>query len=182
MCAASQSMQRPNDRQARDFGPGPSLRTTESTLPPAVLAANDNPRRGPNYSSALPSDAFAIIEPVLTGVNQPGRARSGLWRLRFPERWSPRPDPLMGWTGGGDPLSHVELRFPSVEAAKSYCRREGIPFELRGLTNSACLKISRLEGEAPPQLCCWPTGPHAMCCGDLVSGWTALRPSDRATG
>ena len=51
-------------------------------------------------------------------VNQAGRAREGTWRLRFAERWRPRIDPLTGWTGGGDPLAQIELRFPDREAAE----------------------------------------------------------------
>jgi hypothetical protein len=171
-------MRRPHDRQARDFGPGPSLGGAESTPAAALAAANDNNKRAPTYSSALPSDAFAIIEPVSTSFNQSGRGRAGMWRLRMCERWSPHADPLTGWTGGGDPLGQIELRFPNVEAAERYCRREGIRFGLRAPSNSARPVIARLEGEARPRLCCWPTGPHAMCCGKFVNGGA----TSRATG
>ncbi|HEY0959214.1 MAG TPA: NADH dehydrogenase ubiquinone Fe-S protein 4 [Novosphingobium sp.] len=154
------------DGQARDFGPGPSRESRGTLHEPRAIAANDNrPRSGPSSTSALPSDALAIIEPVPIAVNQAGRARANRWRLRFAERWRPRVDPLTGWTGGGDPLAQIELRFPDLEAAERYCRREGVPFERRG---SPALRLGMracLTGEAPPRLCCWPTGPHAMCCG-----------------
>jgi hypothetical protein len=84
--------------------------------------ANDNRRTGPSHASALPPNAVAIIEPVPVAVNQAGRAVTGAWRLRFAERWRPRVDPLTGWTGGGDPLAQIELRFPDREAAERYCR------------------------------------------------------------
>lgn len=154
-------MRRPHDGQARDFGPGPSLSPTAS-----ALAANDNHGGRPHYSSSLPRDARAVIEPVPVGVNQSGRAKAGIWRLRFAERWRPRADPLTGWTGGGDPLAQVELRFADLEAAMRYCRREGVSFEIRGTTNVSRKVAHQLSGEVPPRLCCWPTGPHLRCCGD----------------
>lgn len=158
-------MARRHDGQARDLGPGPSLQPGGTWRETRALAANDNRRSGPSHASALPSDAFAIIEPVPMPVNQAGRAQEGTWRLRFAERWRPRIDPLTGWTGGGDPLAQIELRFPDREAAERYCRREGVPFELRGSAVSPRIQAC-LTGEAPPRLCCWPTGPHARCCSE----------------
>lgn len=92
------------------------------------IAANDNRWSGPSHSSALPSDALAIIEPVPAAANRAGGTPDGRWRLRFAERWRPRVDPL---TGGGDPLAQIDLRFPDLRAAERYCRREGIAFRLR---------------------------------------------------
>jgi hypothetical protein len=131
-----------------------------------VTAANDIHTSGPSHSSALPSEARAIIEPVPVAVNQSGRAQAGTWRLRFADRWAPQADPLTGWTGGGDPLAQIELRFPNAAAAERYCRREGVPFELRGSPALRRRVRACLTGEAPPRLCCWPTGPHARCCSE----------------
>lgn len=39
----------------------------------------------------------------------------------------------MGWTGGTDTLSQVELDFPSAEAAIAYAKRQGINFVVQGL-------------------------------------------------
>ena len=61
------------------------------------------------YASALPTDAFAIIEPDPLAGRSGGRAREGRWRLRFRPRSRPFVDPLTGWTGGSDPLAHLEL-------------------------------------------------------------------------
>lgn len=36
----------------------------------------------------------------------------------------------MGWTGGDDPLSYIDLSFPSLEAAVAYARRQGICFTI----------------------------------------------------
>jgi len=158
-------MRRPHDGQVRDFGPGPSFAPAAPSIASAV-AANDNHACGPRDASALPSDARAIIEAVPIAVNQSGRAQAGIWRLRFAERWRARADPLTGWTGGGDPLAQIELRFATLEAAEGYCRREGVRFEIRSLASWSGPIAARLSGESPPRLCCWPTGPHARCCGD----------------
>lgn len=158
-------MARQHDRQARDLRPGPSPEPRRILHDAQASAANDNHRTGPSYASALPPDALAIIEPVPVAVNQAGRAGADAWRLRFVERWRPSVDPLTGWSGGGDPLAQIELRFPDLEAAERYCRREGVPFELRGSPVRRRIRAC-LAGEAPPRLCCWPTGPHARCCSE----------------
>lgn len=43
----------------------------------------------------------------------------------------------MGWTGGTDTLSQVELDFPSAEAAIAYAKRQGINFVVQGLAEPA---------------------------------------------
>jgi len=113
-------MARRRDDVARNFGSG--------------LIANDNQAR-PRAGNALPSAAHAVIEPLPLAVHQAGRARRGQWRVRFAPRWRPMADPLTGWTGGGDPLETIELRFPDRDAAVAYCRREGLRFSVRGQPN-----------------------------------------------
>jgi hypothetical protein len=201
-------MRRQHDRQARDFGPGPSPEAPELSPPPELIAAtpapagrrelrrrsiepmrsspgafrglseaNDNERvhlapGGSAASSAvgsseLPRDAEAVIEPVPVATNQSGRARADEWRLWFKPRHAPTVDPLTGWTVVVDPLAHVTLRFPSREAAERFCTRQGIKFEARPAAPSRPVAIPAKSGfEDAPPLCCWPTGPHALCCGD----------------
>lgn len=149
MSAASPSMGRQREGLARNLGSGPF--------------ANDN-HAGPDPSSALPREACAMIEPVLPATNQGGRGRREQWKVRFAPRWRPVADPLTGWTGGGDPLETIELRFPDLEAAANYCRRQGLRFAVHGERHGQRLH-ARLPAEPAPVLCCWPTGPHARCCG-----------------
>jgi len=139
-------MARRHEAQAWDLGPGPRPRLPGGMA--TAIAANDNRQSGPSYASALPPDALAIVEPVPILAHQAGRVKTGGWRLRFAERWPPRADPLIGWTGGGDPLAQIELRFPDLDAAERYCRREGLPFEVRGspAPRRAC---HGLNGDAP---------------------------------
>ena len=182
MSAVFRSMRGPHDGTARGLGPGPILQRQDVPLQPEISAANDNRRPGPSQASALPSDASAIIEPVPVAVNQSGRAPRGMWRLRFVERWGPHADPLMGWAGGGDPLAQIELRFPDLEAAMRYCRREGVPFEVRGARQLRRSMKGRLTGETSPQLCCWPTGPHARCCSRYPAALEGTRSLGTAVG
>ncbi|SMD05828.1 NADH dehydrogenase ubiquinone Fe-S protein 4 [Novosphingobium sp. B1] len=122
------------------------------------------------YASALPTDAFAIIEPDPLAGRSGGRAREGRWRLRFRPRSRPFVDPLTGWTGGSDTLAHLELGFPSREAAEAYCRRYGL-YESRG--------APRGSGPRPRDemvfisvgvpTCCMPAGPHPVCCGNATA-------------
>lgn len=165
MSAVSRSMDRRRDGQVRDFGPGPGY---GGASPPSP--ANDNCASVGHRASMLPPDAWAIIEPVPLRVNQSGRAHASLWRLRFGPRWVPRADPLTGWTGGGDPLGQIELRFANRDAAELYCRRATIPFEIRGSSEVRRPAMPCLTREAPPRLCCSPIGPHALCCGDYPIG------------
>ena len=150
MFAAFRSMARRPDGLARNFGSGPF--------------ANDN-HAGPCASSALPPDAQAVIEPVPSATNQGGRGRRGQWRVRFVPRWRPVADLLTGWTGGGDPLATIELRFPDLETAENYCRRQGLDSSIHGAPGRHHPLHGRLPPEPTPVLCCWPTGPHALCCG-----------------
>lgn len=57
-----------------------------------------------------------------------GAARTKSWVLRFDRRTAPFIEPLMGWTGGDDTLSRVELTFPTREAAVAYAQRQGLAY------------------------------------------------------
>lgn len=148
MFAGFPSMARRRNGPARHFGAGP--------------LANDNTRL-PSAASALPAETRAIVEPVPTATNEGGRRRGG-WRVRFRPRWGPSADPLTGWTGGGDPLDTIELRFPDRRSAEDYCRREGLPFDCAGFSAQPRCE-ARIPFDPAPMLCCWPTGPHQLCCG-----------------
>ena len=61
---------------------------------------------------------------------QSGKAREGEWILQFESHRAHTPDPLTGWSGGGDTQSQVTLTFPTEEAAKAYAERNAIPYHL----------------------------------------------------
>ena len=72
----------------------------------------------------------ARIFQRLKNAMQSGTARTDQWLLQFEPQRPHRPDPLMGWSGGADTRSQVTLAFPTLEAAKAYADRNGIPYPL----------------------------------------------------
>lgn len=89
------------------------------------------PRVAPTHS-IFPDDAVGVIYKPVRSAMTSGKARTRQWKLRF-ERRSPQfIEPLMGWTGGEDTLTQVELTFPSAEAAVAYARRQGLQFIVQG--------------------------------------------------
>jgi hypothetical protein len=119
-------------------------------------------------SSALPDDALAIIERPARSVTQAGKSRHGGWVLRFQPRGRTYVEPLMGWVGNDDPLAHLTLRFSTLQAAIRYAQRQGLAYEVREppRTISTTGGSQKLEKHRPLRICCWPTGPHALCCGN----------------
>ncbi|MDB5670380.1 MAG: complex subunit [Alphaproteobacteria bacterium] len=61
---------------------------------------------------------------------QSGKARADEWVLQFESHRARRPDPLMGWSGGGDTQAQVTIAFPSLDAAKAYAEKEGVTYHL----------------------------------------------------
>jgi len=80
--------------------------------------------------SVFPADAHAVIYQLSPLTS--GRARRGRWKLRFERRYPQYVEPLMGWTADDDPLTQVELSFPSAESAIAYARREGLQYTVQG--------------------------------------------------
>ena len=77
---------------------------------------------------SFPPDARAVIYRPGKSAMTSGRANSCDWVLEFEPRSREFIEPLMGWTGGTDPLRQVRLGFPTRAAAVAYARREGLPF------------------------------------------------------
>lgn len=82
-------------------------------------------------ASWFPRDAVAHIYRPARSVMTSGKARTKNWVLRFERRTPPFIEPLMGWTGGDDTLTQVELTFPSREAAIAYAERQGLNYVVR---------------------------------------------------
>src|ERR1700754_590773 len=101
----------------------PATHAFRSAVRPA--AANDNRRHAPLSKPAFPADAVAHIHrPCRSATSSaPGEAE---WRLEFEPRSAPFLDPLMGWTGGSDPLRQLALSFPTLDAAVAYAERQGL--------------------------------------------------------
>ena len=61
---------------------------------------------------------------------QSGNARSGEWVLQFESHRPETPDPLTGWSGGGDTQAQVTIGFPTLEAATAYAERYDSAYHL----------------------------------------------------
>lgn len=155
-------MAAPADGRARTFESGPS--------------ANDNQAVALAGATSFPHGAKAIIEPLALATNG-GRRRQNQWRVRFEPRWGPVVDPLMGWTGGGDPLATIELGFLDRASAERYCQKQGLTFECRTAPSPGQIRPA-IPDALGPVLCCWPTGPHALCCGNFPCAGTAANGED----
>jgi hypothetical protein len=72
----------------------------------------------------------ARIFQLGTRATQSGKARSDIWILEPEPSEALRPDPLMGWVGGGDTEAQVRLSFPTLEAAEAYAASAGFEVEV----------------------------------------------------
>lgn len=90
---------------------------------------------GPPVPPFPGSDAW--IDPPEWSPNTSARFGARDWRLTFEPRARPSVDPLTGWSGGGDPLLQVALRFPSRAAAVAYAQRHALPVTVAGPSGRA---------------------------------------------
>jgi NADH dehydrogenase ubiquinone Fe-S protein 4 len=116
-----------------------TLRHTEHlTTPyvPGASSANDDWPLTMGHSS-FPEGAVARIFKPSRSVTTSGRAATKGWRLTFERRTAPFIEPLMGWTGGDDTLTQLELSFPTLESALRYAKRQGLAYTVHGPNDSA---------------------------------------------
>ena len=71
-----------------------------------------------------------IYSPAKTAM-QSGKAKTGRWILEFEGEAARKIDPLMGYTSSSDMKSQIRLTFSSLEDAKSYAEKNGIPYTVR---------------------------------------------------
>lgn len=91
--------------------------------------SNDNRHKPLSMGrSVFPNDAVARIYKPSRAVTTSGMARTRGWRLVFERRTAPFIEPLMGYTGGDDTLTQVELSFPRLESAIRYAERHGLAY------------------------------------------------------
>ncbi|MCJ2125508.1 NADH dehydrogenase ubiquinone Fe-S protein 4 [Methylobacterium sp. J-077] len=87
----------------------------------------------PAFIAAAPwlAGRQALIRRQTRPVDTAGRARDGMWVLTFARETPPEIEPLMGWTGGGDPLAtDVRLTFPTRAQAVAYAERQGLDYSV----------------------------------------------------
>jgi hypothetical protein len=101
-----------------------------------IQASNDNRRKALSFGrSVFPEGAVARIFKPSRSVTTSGKARTRGWRLVFECRSAPFIEPLMGYTGSTDPLTQVELEFPTLQSAIRYAERQGLNYVVQRLAS-----------------------------------------------
>jgi hypothetical protein len=115
---------------AEPFDKGPANDNAIGSLSSPAPDREDAERRF--RLAAFPPGTRVLIRRRERAVNQIGRARQDEWLLRFDPQSRLFVDPLTGWTGGSDPLRHVELGFATLEQAIRYAERHALPYRIDG--------------------------------------------------
>ena len=68
-----------------------------------------------------------IYKPSKTAM-QSGRSKFNKWVLKFNNNRNQKKDSLMGWNGGSNTISQVELKFATKEDAINYAKRNDIEY------------------------------------------------------
>lgn len=68
-----------------------------------------------------------IYQPSKSAM-QSGKAKTKNWLLEFVPAEAKNPDPIMGWAGSGDVNSQIKLKFPTLEDAEGYAKRQGLDY------------------------------------------------------
>jgi hypothetical protein len=71
-----------------------------------------------------------IYQPAKTAT-QSGTANTHTWLLEFEPAAAKQIDSLMGWVGSNDTRGQLRMKFPSLEEAKAYAKRNDIPVDIR---------------------------------------------------
>ncbi|QTD56847.1 NADH dehydrogenase ubiquinone Fe-S protein 4 [Parasphingorhabdus cellanae] len=82
----------------------------------------------------------ARIYQIPMNAMQSGRALTDKWMLEFEPSEARKADTLTGWAGSGDTQRQVQMKFPSVEAARVYAEKYGIAYSVVPTPNKT-LKI-----------------------------------------
>jgi hypothetical protein len=99
-----------------------------------VGAAHDNEQGlACRNRTRFPAGTVARIFRRARSPLSSGRADTHGWRLAFKAPGRRFIDPLMGWTGSTAPLSGLELRFPTLDSAIRYARRQALAFVVEGV-------------------------------------------------
>ena len=70
-----------------------------------------------------------IYQPSKTAT-QSGRAKTKHWVLEMEPASPKQPDPLIGWIGSDDTTQQVQLRFPDMDSAVAFARKNGIEYRV----------------------------------------------------
>ncbi len=115
----------------------------------AIRMNHNRPPLAPLVGHAIwPEGAGARIHRPSRSVMTSGEAQTKKWVLCFERRTPPEIEPLMGWTGGDDMLTQVELTFDTLQEAIAYAEREGLAYRIEGEAIPATAEERRQAAEA----------------------------------
>lgn len=84
-----------------------------------------------DISMSIHSARKAVIYAPTKTAMQSGKAKTKQWILEFEQDAGAREvDHLMGWTGSDDTLQQLRMKFPSLETAISYAKKEGVTYKV----------------------------------------------------
>ena len=70
-----------------------------------------------------------IFKPTKTAM-QSGRAKYNKWVLKFLDKKNQLKDTMMGWNGGSNTITQIELKFSSKEDAINYAKKYNLDYEI----------------------------------------------------
>ncbi|MDI9314517.1 MAG: ETC complex I subunit [Hydrotalea sp.] len=71
---------------------------------------------------------YIKIFPAIKNAGQSGRANLHHWCLRVMGDRGQRPNAVIGWSGGDDPMAEIALQFPDKETAVAAAEKIGLPY------------------------------------------------------
>ena len=79
----------------------------------------------------------AVIYSPAKSAMQSGVAKTGNWILEFKQLTPKTNNPLMGWAGGSETQTQINLKFETLETAIAYAEQNQITFTVRKPKNRA---------------------------------------------
>ena len=70
-----------------------------------------------------------IYKPAKTAM-QSGRAKYNKWILKISDSKNQTKDTMMGWNGGSNTISQIQLKFNTKEDAINYAKSKNIDYEV----------------------------------------------------
>jgi hypothetical protein len=117
---------------------------------PGFRHSNDNGRRRLSFGRSLfPEDAVARIYKPARSTTTSANVRANGWRLVFERRDAPFIEPLMGYAGGSDTLTQVELEFPTLQSAICYAERQGLRYVVQRRAAKPARWVKQRLGQRP---------------------------------
>ncbi|ARP68484.1 ETC complex I subunit (plasmid) [Mesorhizobium sp. WSM1497] len=128
-----------------------TVQSSDIRNPTRTSGRPDNDNRPRVDEPALSMGRSVFPDGVTARIYQPCRSATTSakprkdWRLIFEPRTAPFIEPLMGYTGGRDTLTQVQLDFPTLGAAIRYAERQGLSYVVQAPSSGSQAKVSNRQ-------------------------------------